>query len=586
MAQAIKSSTFRKAAQKVRAKIYSDSGTRNQARRVDIVSPHLCDDALKRLSPSLRAYEGCTIIDVNPGLGLWSSKVHEIVKPRKHFLAEPPASPYLSHLEPLANQQESRYHLLDWSNEDLWKPDRYVAEGLMPAMDSLDSKKTNQPILLLYNTTVPLANMSPRSKDKSGDIKLDDWGKEVMFNSGFHTGGPVRMLMWGTDKLMSHVLPRTTALRTKLSLKLEMTSYVEQVVSADEPLPATNTKLRPWAIDLMSGQQVVRRMQDAGIVVPETRQTALYQKARERLLQSQGSDGGSQSAEIGAQLRGWHQELNNLMQRFENGEFAQAEGTNAGEPRQRFPRGTKPKPTPEFARLVQLERNLTHNHNRAKATEELLQEQAEIDSLDVQAFQSRLENPQQAALEAELQERKEKLRERVKNSAGKHIRMEFERFRHDRKAYNQDPPLLMWDQRKAEPLKAYKQEFSTDNCLGLLDIEPRKPLRYPMTMNQEKLFSVLMNNLFVRGTDNLSALNHVAPGAYEAITPKVPALTDPTRGGERDLRDLQITRLTPEMAYGLVMAWLEWPFKPTLTELLHQHQALHSVDFPGGDGVA
>ncbi|KAL8721419.1 MAG: hypothetical protein Q9225_001894 [Loekoesia sp. 1 TL-2023] len=520
------------------------------------------DDALRRLAPSLRTYEGCTIIDVNPGIGLWSSKLHDIVRPKKHFLAEPPSSPFLPHLEPLANQQNSRYHLLDWQDEDVWEPGRYVAEGLLPAFDTSKAREPEQPILILANTAIPTPRSTERVRAKSY-MKFLDWGNDVMLGSGFHAGGgPIRMLMWCPEKEVTPALPRTIRSRSKLSLFLEMTSHVEAIVSAD----VGTQKIRDRGVELMSGQQVARRMQSSGITIPDGRHTDLYEQVQEELVLSAATEKGSRAPNTEVRIRGWHRELQNLQQRFEAGEFLKAEGMSPGEAIKKRPKGTKL--TPEYARLVDLERELKHIQKRTKVIDELLQEQAEIDALDLRAYDSNLEASQQAAAQTELQERKKKLQERVESTPGQHIREEFQYFKHERKAYSQNPPLLIWDRRTAEPLKSYDEEFYPEKGLCLLDIKPKQPLQYRMTAAQGTIFSLLMTALYRCPAHNLSVLDQIAPGAFEALTPKIPALTDPSRGGERDLRDLPIDRLTPEMAYGLTVAWQDWPFKPDLADLL------------------
>ena len=38
----------------------------------------LVDDLLQRLGPSLACHRSCDIIDINPGAGVWSAKVHDM----------------------------------------------------------------------------------------------------------------------------------------------------------------------------------------------------------------------------------------------------------------------------------------------------------------------------------------------------------------------------------------------------------------------------------------------------------------------------------------------------------------------------
>ena len=475
-------------------------------------------------------------------------------------------SAFRPHLASLADQHGSRYLLLDWQDEDVWKPDRYIAEGLLPTFDPSRPHVTNQPVLIVINATAPVSRPIEGYRHNPTHLKLLDWCHDIRLSSGFHApGGPVRMLIWCTKKETTSTLPRTIQYRSKLALFLEMTSHVEEIVSADEMSPG-KPKMRESRIDLMSGQQVARRMQKAGSEVPDGRQTDLHKRVQKEILQSEGTENKPDASDERVHIRGWHNELQSLQRRFKAGEFTRNDRTT---PEKRL-LPARAQLTPEYARLIELERNLKHIRKRTKVAEDLLDEQAEIESLDLRAHNSDVQDPERAALLAELEERKKQLQQRLDNTSGHHIRDNFECFRHDRKAYHQEPPLLLWDQRTAEPLKAYNEEFHPDKGLCLLDVVPKRPFLYPMSAKQETLFTVLMTALFQHGTDNLSFLDHIAPGAFEALPPKVPALTDPSRGGERDLRDLPINRLTPEMAYGLTMAWLDWPFKPELSELLYK----------------
>ncbi|KAL8733523.1 MAG: hypothetical protein Q9181_003556 [Wetmoreana brouardii] len=537
--------------------------------RIDTVSPHLCDDTLQRLAPSLEKYKGCTIIDINPGFGLWSSKIHEVLQPHKHILAEPSPSPFLPRLEPLVSQPNSRYCLLDWGDGDQWEPDRFVAEGLLPAFDTHRSRGSNRSILVLANGSMSSGRLADQHRYARTHLKLLDWVSDIRKGSGFHAGGSVRMLLWCPEKETFPLMPRTIQYRSKISLQLEMACHVEEIVSSGDTIRGKQQK-RDQVIDLSSGRRVARTMQQLGIEVPPGRQIELQEQTQDFPAKVGSDDATQQPSASSVQARGWHEELQDLRKMFQAGEFAQAEGLPLGKSFAVLPRGTGSKMTPEYARLVELERNLRHTQKRIKLVEELLQEQANIDALDLKAHDPALGERQRAAALREKHEKKKELEERLDNTKGAHTRQEFEYFKTDRKAYAQNPPLLMWDRRTAEPLKAYKEEFYPEKGLCLLDIEPIQPCPYPMTTAQDTFFSMLMTTLWQNASDNLTVLDRIVPGAFDAVTSKVPPLRDPSRGGERSLRDLPIRRLTPEMAYGITMAWLNWPFKPDLVELLRK----------------
>lgn len=59
------------------------------------------DDILTFVKPSLERHVGCDLVDIYPGAGLWSSKLHDALQPRSHILLEPDEELYRPFLEPL-----------------------------------------------------------------------------------------------------------------------------------------------------------------------------------------------------------------------------------------------------------------------------------------------------------------------------------------------------------------------------------------------------------------------------------------------------------------------------------------------------
>lgn len=374
------------------------------------------------------------------------------------------------------------------------------------------------------------------------------------------------MLLWCPQKDTTAVLPRTIVYRSKVSLSLELTCHVEEIVGSDETARGKQRK-RDQSLELMSERRVFEQMRKSRVTVPAGRETEAYKQVQEEGMRAKDDEVEQNASGTSVPARSWHKELEYLQQRFVAGDFAKAEGMLPGN---RGKNTTGARLTPEYARLAELERNIKWVRKKTGATEQLLQEQAEIDALDTQAHNLPQEDPQQQAILQEMEERKERLQRRLDDTRSPQTRDDFEYFKHERKAFDHNPPLLMWDQRRADPLMAYSEEFYPGNGLCLLDIQPEHSPPYPMTTAESDVFSPLISALWQNGKVNVTTLDQIAPGAVDALVPKVPALTDPSRGGERDVRDLPISRLTPEMAYGLTKAWVDWPFKPDLVDLLRK----------------
>ena len=115
--------------------------------RIHVVNPELCHDALNRLAPSLKAHHRCDLIDVNPGVSLWSRHLHAILKPRRHILVEPELDAFGDFIRPLLQEQGSSYrhvnNLKDAFDKDL---------GLLS--DRNIRQHTSTPIT--YNTSLVL----------------------------------------------------------------------------------------------------------------------------------------------------------------------------------------------------------------------------------------------------------------------------------------------------------------------------------------------------------------------------------------------------------------------------------------------
>lgn len=486
--------------------------------------------------------------------------MHDIVKPHKHILAEPPSSPFAPRLKPLVEQQGSRYQLADWRQMDRWNPDRFVAEGLLPALNTHGNKEVNRSILILANTAAPPIKRTHATTHS----RLFDWAEDIMSGSEFHAAGPVRMLLWCPEQDATTFMPHTIGRRSKLSLMLEMTCHIEEIVGSCESVTERQAK-RDQVIEIESGKRVAKLMEKSGVTVPPGRETHLHQMIQEALTQSGGHDAGPATETTSIPSRSWHKELQGLRRRFKDVEIPQDQSGR----RKLAKIPPEIVKNPAFARFLELERNLKHKQKTTGVVEELLQDQSQIDALYLQVDDPHLEEAQRTATLADIRGKSQNLRDGLENLSTKY-RNEFEFFKHDRKAYAQNPPLLMWDHRSAEPLKAHKEEFYPAKGLCLLDIEPRHPFPYPMTVAQRTFFRLLTTTLWQNAWDNLRILDHIAPGAFDAVNPKVPSLRDPARGGERNIQDLPIRRLTPEMAHGLVKAWFDWPFRPDLAELLHR----------------
>jgi len=476
---------------------------------------------------------------------------------------EPKQEIFLPYLKPLLDAPGSRYVLRDWHDRDQWQPQKYIDENLLPAPEESENwERKRSPILIIAN----LANQAIKtstandsvSRFTNSHIKSIDLAHAVRMRSAFQAYGSTRILMWLPDAEKRALIPRTVAYRGKVAVYLESTFRVEEIAGG---APLLTRARREDSLDMESSKLVAKRMEEDKIQIPPERQ-------------SKSIDTASKSSTF----RAWHAEMEELEKGFESLEYSQFLGKPPAP--MVFLKANNPFPvTPEFERLRTLRRTLNLQNKIIDIVNAKLQMQEEIDQLDLAAQRAGIDP---AERERELSVIDAKLGA-FKHELGKLSQKHRDRLLFlddDRRAFSLNPRLLMWDRRRADPLKVQSDEFHTAKELALLDFQPLPPEKqFPLTSDQSIYFDMISTNLFApRGATTLKYLNYSAPGAYEALVPHAPAVTDPTKGGRRDVESVRIRNLTPEMLWQLAKAWDEWLFKPSMSDTMTQFGVNYGKD--------
>ena len=526
------------------------------------------DDILRRLGPSLDSYVGCTIIDINPGVGLFSTKLHEILKPKSHILVEPQLKKYGGFLNPLLKSPTGRYRAVDWPDEYRWNLDNYRKEDLVTSPSREDevlrSKGSKFPTLIVGNLAGSHAStgISPSVKAKAPS-RILDFVRKVRLSARTGNHPPPRMLLWMEESEKQSILPRTVGLRGKLACMLEGYCRVEEVVYTN--ITRAQSVRREDALDLTSQRLVAAKMTENKPYVPIARQET----------------NSTEDAPLVTTSRDWHEELRILEEGFENGTISQftdvPPGTVSEKKRGRggHPRRAKdPRQyTPEWTRLSQLKRLLKSDNKRHLKYEPLLQDQKDIDRLWRETYGELTEEQRQQKL-SQLDDLSHRLGDALSN-LGDRDRKGVMLLDDERRAFHMDPPLLLWDRRPAEPMRARPDEFQAEANMTLMDIEARADLKddnniTPTTPEQDMYYDLIANTLLgPYGPITLESLDTLGPGAYKALVDKAPSLRDPRRGGRRDVTSLRARTMTHEMLQELAGAWEGWVFKPPLVEVLN-----------------
>ena len=540
---------------------------------------------IHRLAPSLRPHIGCSIIDLNPGPALWSSKLHDFLRPRSHVLVEPESVYHEPFLRPLLDVPGSRYHLRDWGLKDAFDLHRYISEGLITLPRGSDN--TDDPSTHRNNSILVIANITRGARTKSGREQNESLFRTQAFLSsvqrmdGLNVQGPVRMLMWLPEAEKQSMLPRTVFHRLRIALTLETYFHVEEIVTG----PKQPRQRRQISLDIESGKRVARRMRAAGMEIPRERQDETQMMVQKLLAGSANEE----TTRLQDTPREWKKELEQLEEALANNEFAKfhpPDDVGTLPESKKFPSTNSGLMIPQFGRLQRLRENSNFVNKKRLALDRFLALEAEIDALDIDILHGGLDTRHRETRKIQRDELYRSLKTRLIDQT---VQFPSELAFHsdDKRAFALNPPLLMWDRRNAEPILAQEDEFMVQKPISLLDFQPLVPSPYPMTMEQTIYFDHISRNLFHHGSNTVRYLNSVAPGAFEALAPLVPSLADPLKGGRANMDDLRVRSLTPEMVHGLALAWERWSFKPDFLEVVARDSRLaHLLDHNAKTGIA
>ena len=370
------------------------------------------------------------------------------------------------------------------------------------------------------------------------------------------------MLMWLADDDKRSLLPRTVDYRTKLAVAMEGHLHVEEIVGFPDASPLKSH--REDALDVESSKRVARRMQAKDIIIPPHRQV----RPEDRRY------------DLSEVSRHWHKELLDLEKAFQAGKFSKRAEESAAEPEEGHPHRLdvrlgsewvhrkKSIYTPEYRRMAVLRSTAKTQNVRIAKTNLILKDQEKIDKMDLDLHREDVQPSEKEELIKALQSSIQDYKNVLATLDDKMMTRLFF-LDDDRRAFAMDPPLLMWDRRQAEPLLAREDEFHAPRKVALLDFQPKATDEYPLTAEQSTYFDLISTSLLgPSGHQTFQYVKTIAPGAFEALVPKVPAIRDPRKGGRYDIESLRVRTATPEMFHGLALAWDNWAFKPPIESQL------------------
>ncbi|RDL32642.1 uncharacterized protein BP5553_09098 [Venustampulla echinocandica] len=551
-------------------------------RRVHVVGEGLCDDILERMRPSLAKHAGCDILDINPGAGVFSSKLHDFLKPRTHILMEPDYKLYEPFLQPLLDDKASKYVLYEKSGIVWSHLEKVLSKEHLPFQEPLtkDDPRLDKP----NDTLLVVANLSYHPKKSFRGFSsltmlvLHQLMAAVRAHSLFQKYGLVRMLIWVTDEERLISLPRHAAIRKKAAIEAEIScGKIFEIASSTRQ---TGYFCRGDDIEAEQARLAMKRMEESGITTPSNRLSV----PQEYLLK-QAHEEGELAGSLNSNKKGrrYWKELEDLEKQFATGQLSKfSDGLNTTN----TDRSTSSRElTPEFLRLRGLRYRRVVDGRRTDIVASLVAKHAEI--IDLQCQIHRGESSDVELLRKELEQLTKQLKDTLAAIPGDQTRQLALSSIDNQRFVMQDPPALLYDRREFEPLRVYPGEFFPRHELALLDFQPQgiwPVLRENYPANHD-VFEYIIATMHMFPNQSIrDGLKSLWPGAYEWILQECPSLTDPTRGGDQDLDMFPVRCMNSGMFKEILEAWFRWPWRPTRFELLSRLGAYSGDSGDGGDG--
>ncbi|KAJ6261798.1 hypothetical protein Dda_2597 [Drechslerella dactyloides] len=187
-----------------------------------VISESQCERIFKTFDFS--EYQGCQIIDFNPGFGIYSRALNKAVKPSRHLLFEPEAA-----FHPLLSKtcNDPSFQLMQ---KDLyfWKTfDDLVSEG------TITPKKMSREDGL--NTSILVTGML--LKDVKGDRFMAQIIDAIGNQDWVFRYGRVKLLMWVDTEVASRYIPRSFGRRNRPAVLAEAFTDIREIA---QPTPVYN----------------------------------------------------------------------------------------------------------------------------------------------------------------------------------------------------------------------------------------------------------------------------------------------------------------------------------------------------------
>ncbi|KAI1296041.1 hypothetical protein F5Y03DRAFT_371178 [Xylaria venustula] len=509
--------------------------------RVNIVSDKLCDDILSYIGSSLERHRGCDLLDIYPGAGVWSGKLHQFLQPRSHILLEPDEELYRPFLQPLLDRPGTS---LFPKSGIIW---RELQSVLTP--EFLPHQTIPDDLSVRNDTLLVTANLAfhPKKRflnfESMASLVLHQLVDAIRSSSLFQRYGLVRMLIWARPDDKTSFLPRNIQKRRRVALENDLVcEWVHEVCGSEAE--TSGWYVRDEAIDIASRSETIKRMQAANLQIPTGREPPGFQEA---LTREWVPVPGNQAP---IYHRRYHGVLGDLQAaNTEDGGFS--------------------KDSDNFKLMKQYTWRATTDVRKGQ---NLLLFSSGLDNIIALRQSKKITK----AIAKEIKAAELAWQSGLLSSTKSFVD-EFTTYRDNLYAFRRTPRLLEWDRREYEPMNVQPEEFFPNINCSLLDIQPRAPhplLRQtgPKSNRAADIFDIVMGGLFQQATHPIGPnLDALWPGASDYILPRWKSGQDLSRGGFP--LGLPFAEPVPRSMDArqweeLIEIWMEWPFRPDFMELV------------------
>jgi mitochondrial transcription factor 1 len=551
---------------------------------------------IKYLEPTLDKHKGCTLIDFFPGSAIFSSKLHQFLKPRSHILIEPEGFFHEPFLKPLLDEPHSTYRHVTLSGNGAktqWFRFRKTYSKIIPEVPKVNDPRESSEFDEINPNVLVIGNASRMCKlggKFNGDNPfglgvLRDLSSDSLSHWLFNRYGPVRMLWWVPERYKPSIIPPNLVYsRSSLNARIEMAYKVSEVAGVQSTATIKSARRsdftereRSDVFTSLNHQAVAERMHEAGLTLPPGRKALSVNQSKTKQDPSGESlsplENTAQSIDaLREQIDKTGGRLDELSRWISSPKLPSKRASGALEALNsalssiRYPqciRGKEGFPHMK-AKFV--------NNERFIILADISLRLANIEAGYMNLIDMGMTEEEHESVLSSLQTLTLAFRGLI--GGDKSMPGLIDDFVEDQLTFYSSTPALSLERRAYEPLQAATSDFYPTHDMALIDFVPRGTnLVVPDLAGRQECTTFLkdlLKHLFATKSRSVpEALDRaIGINAGKDLVAMVPAITDIRKGGRLDPNDLKVRALTPEMIEGLVKAFFEWPFKPENWQLM------------------